>query len=54
MEKKFALDPTLLKPLVSGRGHCFATDRITVEGAAVGYMYRESPDSATDSGWRFF
>ena len=38
---------------------CIATDRITVDGQRVGYMYREIPDSDTafgkvDSGWRFF
>jgi len=27
---------------------CFATDRITVDGAPVGYMYRD------DTGWNFF
>lgn len=36
---------------------CFATNRITVDGAKVGYMYREEPDADSelpDSGWRFF
>ena len=36
---------------------CFATDRIVVDGAKVGYMYREKPDAGSenpDSGWRFF
>ncbi len=38
---------------------CLATDRITVDGCKVGYMYREIPDDDTefgksDSGWRFF
>lgn len=38
---------------------CIATDRITVDGQGVGYMYREVPDKDTefgevDSGWRFF
>ena len=32
---------------------CFATDRITVDGCPVGYMYREPPDNDVDSGWRF-
>lgn len=35
-------------------GGCFASDRITVDGALVGYMYREQPDKNGDSGWRFF
>lgn len=35
-------------------GGCLATDRITVDGARVGYMYREVPAHEADSGWRFF
>jgi hypothetical protein len=31
-----------------------ATDRITVDGAPVGWMYREKPIRDLDSGWRFF
>lgn len=31
-----------------------ATDRITVDGAPVGYMYRENAVREEDSGWRFF
>ena len=27
---------------------------ITVHGRKVGYMYRETPDNDSDSGWRFF
>ena len=38
----------------NGEG-CFASDKITKEGFAVGYMYRETPDEGVpDSGWRFF
>ena len=53
-EKHFKLAPGDIKPLVSGHGYCFATDMITVDGHKIGYMYREAPDSADDSGWRFF
>ena len=35
-------------------GGCIATDKITVDGLQVGFMYRETPDFETDSGWRFF
>lgn len=41
----------------NGADGCFATNRITVEGKKVGYMYREVPDVGSDlpdSGWRFF
>src|SRR2546421_12915556 len=53
-EKQFKIAGNGIKPLVQGRGGCYATDMITVEGHRVGYMYREKPDFAEDSGWRFF
>lgn len=33
---------------------CFVTNEVIKEGRPVGYMYRETPESAEDSGWRFF
>ena len=34
---------------------CLTSNRITVDGAKVGYMYRETPSpNFPDSGWRFF
>ena len=39
----------------SMNGGCIASNRITVDGARVGYMYREENDSEfPDSGWNFF
>ena len=52
-EKQFHLRADEIRPLAEGRGGCFATDMITVEGQKVGYMYREEPDFNADSGWRF-
>ena len=52
--KTYRLTPDLIKPIAVGYGSCYATDRITVDGAAVGYCYRETPDDNIDSGWRFF
>lgn len=43
-----------IKNLKIGLGSCFATDKITVEGSKVGFMYKQKPDNTTDSGWRFF
>jgi len=40
--------------LIPPMGFCFATDKITVEGMNVGYMYREEPEDMMDSGWLFF
>ncbi|MGQ7269015.1 DUF2185 domain-containing protein [Marinobacter nauticus] len=53
MSKKFKLSADQIKPLAEGRGACFATDMITVEGEPVRFMYREHPDNDVDSGWRF-
>lgn len=53
MAKKFAMSRDQIRSLAPGHGLCFATDKITVEGQRVGYMYREEPDKDNDSGWRF-
>jgi hypothetical protein len=54
MGKKYKLNEDQLEELVSGMGSCIATDKITVEGMQVGFMYREEPTDNLDSGWRFF
>jgi hypothetical protein len=51
--KKLKLSAEELQPLVAAGSTCIATDRITVEGHPVRFMYREDPIGATDSGWRF-
>lgn len=53
-EKQFKLNEEDIKELVKPMGYCFASDKITVEGFPVGYMYRETPMEKEDSGWRFF
>lgn len=53
-QKMFKLTADQIGPLATGQGSCIATDRITVDGAQVGYCYREVADSPPDSGWRFF
>ena len=57
-EKRFAIPREELKEIYQGDGPqgCIATDRIVVDGAPVGYCWREEPDSgdeAWDSGWCF-
>jgi hypothetical protein len=54
MSERFGLDASEIKPLVVGRGSCLASNRITFDSQRVGFMYREAPDHADDSGWRFF
>jgi hypothetical protein len=51
--KNFRLRPEEILPVAEGWGSCIASDRITVDGAKVGYCYREAPDDDVDSGWRF-
>ncbi len=52
--KVFKIPGDQIRRLIPKMGGCFASDRITVDGAPVGYMYREQPDRDIDSGWRFF
>lgn len=52
--KQFRLAANEIRSVAQGHGSCFASDRITVDGSRVGYMYREVPDDEQDSGWRFF
>jgi hypothetical protein len=52
--KNLSLKPEEIREIAPNRGACLATDKITVDGALVGYMYREEPMRALDNGWRFF
>ena len=54
LRKIFKLKRHEIAPVADGRGGCLATDRITVDGMKVGYMYRDQPSRPEDSGWRFF
>ena len=50
----FILSSDEIENLIPNIGYCFATDKITIEGMKVGYMYREVPNKESDSGCRFF
>jgi len=52
--KRFWLPTSAIRPLATRRGSCIASDFITVGGRRICYMYREEPNDALDSGWRFF
>jgi hypothetical protein len=52
--KHFKLRADQILNLIPPMGGCLATDRITVDGLKVIYMYREESDHDKDSGWRFF
>ncbi|NHA07466.1 DUF2185 domain-containing protein [Mucilaginibacter sp. HC2] len=52
--KNFKLRADQIIDLIPRMGGCMATDKITVDGLKVIYMYREESDFEHDSGWRFF
>ena len=54
-EKKYFLSVNQTKRLIDSNEGCIATDRITVDGCKVGFMYREESyqNGNPDSGWRF-
>lgn len=54
MSKKFKIPPEEIVRLVPHNGGCIATNRITVDGSEIGYMYREDTNREGDTGWRFF
>jgi hypothetical protein len=51
--KQFARRARDIKPIAEGFGACIASNKITVDGSPVRFMYREAPHNDTDSGWRF-
>lgn len=54
--KKYKIPKSTMRDLLDCDGlasGCFATDRIIVDGAEIGFMYREKPLNNQDSGWRF-
>jgi hypothetical protein len=53
LNKQFKLSAEQIRPLATGRGGAIASDRITVDGRPVGYMYRTPPRNELDSGWAF-
>ena len=52
-EKKFCKGADEIRQLIPDRGGCLASDRILVDGAAVGFMYREAASGSVQSGWVF-
>ncbi|MFN8389716.1 MAG: DUF2185 domain-containing protein [Bdellovibrionota bacterium] len=53
MEKNFKLSQEEIEDIATGHGACIATDKITVDGFPVRFMYREEGEQPGDSGWRF-
>ena len=53
MIKRFRIPGDQIRVVAPRRGSCVASDRITVGGERVGFMYREEPRDKIDSGWTF-
>src|SRR5689334_9403114 len=51
--KKLRLGADQIKRVVRRMGFCSASDRITVDGRRVGFMYRQDPGEENGSGWVF-
>jgi hypothetical protein len=53
-KKIYKLHASNIVPLLPPMGGCIATDKITVDGEPVRFMFRDSPENDMDSGWQFF
>ena len=53
MSKVYKIPKEKIVRLVPHHGGCIATDRITVDGSEVGYMYRQVTSREADTGWIF-
>ena len=53
MNNDFKLQPDDIKDLIPSMGFCLVSNKITVDGMKVGFMYREKVMEKDDSGWRF-
>ena len=51
--KTFKIPASKIVQLIEPMGGCIATDKITVDGELIDYMYRDEPANDLDSGWRF-
>ena len=54
MHNEFKIKKEDIIKLTDLKGSCIASNKITIEGKKINYMYREQPTNDTDSGWRFF
>ncbi|WP_316845817.1 DUF2185 domain-containing protein [Pedobacter psychrodurus] len=51
--KIFKRSASQIKDLIPHRGGCMATDKITIDGLPVKFMYRQELDYEHDTGWIF-
>jgi len=53
VSKKYRIEGDRIRQLIKPMSGCMASDKITVNGELVDFMYRVEPDFEHDSGWRF-
>ena len=53
MNAKIYIEQEIKQLVPASLGACLVTDKITVEGLPVRFMYREPTEEGMDSGWRF-
>lgn len=54
MKNEFKIKSADIKKIVDIKGSCIASNKITIDGKKINYMYREEAVNDIDSGWRFF
>lgn len=52
--KNYKLKANQIVQLIEPIGGCIATDKITVDGELVDYMFHGEAHNNLDSGWQFF
>ncbi|MGL4818429.1 MAG: DUF2185 domain-containing protein [Bacilli bacterium] len=54
--KTYITGKMTIQQLIETKEGCLATDRITVDGCPIGFLYRDEPyqNGRPDTGWRFF
>ena len=52
--KNYKLKKEEINKIIKLNGSCIASNKITIEGMKIEYMYKEKPTNEIDSGWRFF
>ncbi len=52
--KTYFVNLQKIDSLAVNKVDCLVTDRISIDGAPIGYMYRGRGENNLDNGWRFF
>ncbi|MBK8808793.1 MAG: DUF2185 domain-containing protein [Bacteroidales bacterium] len=50
---KFRIKTEDIKLLTEAKGYGIVSDKITIDGEKVGFMYKDTKEDDDDSGWRF-